>query len=43
MLADKHRDDLIMARLNEIYGAGGEVSALDSEITALQHRTLARG
>ena len=39
-LVDRHRDDLTTARLNEIYGPGGENSALDREIASLQHRTL---
>jgi metal-responsive CopG/Arc/MetJ family transcriptional regulator len=41
-LVDKHRDDLITSRLNEIYGAGRESSSLDAGIASLQHRTLAR-
>lgn len=42
-LVDKHRDDLITSRLNEIYGPGRENSSLDREAALLQHRTLARG
>jgi len=41
-LVDKHRDDLITSRLNEIYGPGRESSSLDAGIATLQHRTLAR-
>jgi len=41
-LVDKHRDDLITSRLNEIYGPGQESSSLDAGIASLQHRTLAR-
>lgn len=41
-LVDKHRDDLITSRLNEIYGPGRESSSLDAGIASLQHRTLAR-
>lgn len=41
-LVDKHRDDLILSRLNEIYGPGRESSSLDAGIASLQHRTLAR-
>jgi len=41
-LIDKHRDDLITSRLNEIYGPGRESSSLDAGIASLQHRTLAR-
>ena len=42
-LVDKHQDDLITSRLNEIYGPGREDSSLDAELALLQHRTLARG
>jgi antitoxin MazE6 len=42
-LVDKHQDDLITSRLNEIYGPDGEDSSLDAEFALLQHRTLARG
>ena len=42
-LVDKHQDDLITSRLNEIYGSGREDSSLDAELALLQHRTLARG
>ena len=42
-LVDRRRDDLITSRLNEIYGPGGESSALDSGVASLQQRTLARG
>jgi metal-responsive CopG/Arc/MetJ family transcriptional regulator len=42
-LVDKHRDDLITSRLNEIYDPGRESSSLDPELALLQHRTLTRG
>ncbi|MDO9371841.1 MAG: hypothetical protein Q7U07_04535 [Gammaproteobacteria bacterium] len=42
-LVEKHRDDLITSRLNEIYGPGRENSSLDPEVALLQHRTLGRG
>ena len=41
-LVDKHQDDLITSRLNEIYGPDREDSSLDAEIAMLQHRTLGR-
>ena len=41
-LVEKHREDLIIAQLNEIYGAGGEESALDRETARLQKRSLPR-
>ena len=41
-LIDKHRDDLVTSRLNEIYGTGKKSSSLDPELAALQHRTLSR-
>ena len=42
-LVDKHQDDLITSRLNEIYGPGRENSSVDREVAFLQYRTLARG
>ena len=42
-LVDKHQDDLVTARLNEIYGPDRENSSLDAELALLQHRTIARG
>jgi len=42
-LVDKHQDDVITARLNEIYGPNRENSSLDTEVALLQHRPLARG
>jgi len=41
-LVEKHREDLITARLNEIYCPGGEDSSLDREVAALQTRSLSR-
>ena len=41
-LVDKHRDDLITSRLNEIYGPGAESSSVDAGLASLQLRTLAR-
>ena len=41
-LVEKHRDDLITTRLNEVYGQDRESSSLDPGIVSLQHRTLAR-
>jgi len=40
---DKHQDDLITSRLNEIYGPDREDPSLDAELALLQHRTLTRG
>ena len=42
-LVDKHQDDVITSRLNEIYGPDRENSSLDTELALLQHRPLARG
>ena len=39
-LVEQHREDLITSRLNEIYGPGGEESALDRESVLLQSRSL---
>ena len=41
-LVDKHQEDMITSRLNEIYGPGRESSSLDAGFASLQHRTLAR-
>jgi antitoxin MazE6 len=41
-LVDKHQDDVITARLNEIYGPDRESSSLDAGAASLQHRTLVR-
>lgn len=41
-LIEKHRDDLVTSRLNDIYGAGAENSLLDQEVALLQHRSLTR-
>ena len=41
-LVEKHREDLITSRLNEVYGPGGEESSLDRQPSNLQTRSLAR-
>ena len=41
-LVEKHREDLITAQLNEIYGPGGEESSLEHDVTSLQSRSLTR-
>ena len=41
-LVEKHREDLITSRLNEIYGPDGEKSALDRDVANLQIRSLTR-
>ena len=41
-LVEKHREDLITSRLNEVYGPGGEESSLDRQPSNLQIRSLAR-
>ena len=41
-LVDRHREDLITSRLNEIYGPGGEESSLAREAALLQSRSLRR-
>jgi hypothetical protein len=42
-LVEKHRENLVTARLSEIYGPGGEDSSLDREVSLLQNRSLSRG
>ncbi len=39
---EKYRQDLITARLNELYGPGGEQSSLEPEVVSLQSRSLGR-
>jgi hypothetical protein len=41
-LVEKHNDELITSRLNEVYGPAGEDSSLDPGFAALQHQTLKR-
>jgi metal-responsive CopG/Arc/MetJ family transcriptional regulator len=41
-LIEKHRDDLITARLNEVYGSGETESTLDRDLASLQRRSLRR-
>ena len=41
-LVEKHLDNLVTSRLNEIYGAGAESSSLDQEIATLQYRSIDR-
>lgn len=42
ILVEKHREDLITARLNEIYGSEGEKFSLDPEVFSLQSRSVPR-
>ena len=39
---DKHRDNSITFRLNEVYGPNREASSLEAEFALLQHRSLSR-
>lgn len=41
-LVERHREDLITSRLNEVYGPGGETSSLDPEVRLLQSRSIDR-
>lgn len=41
-LVDKHREDLVTAQLNEVYGPQGEGSELDEQLATLQSRSVAR-
>jgi len=42
-LVEKHREDLITSKLNEVYGPGGEDSSLEPEVRSLQSRSVLRG
>ena len=39
-LVEKHREDLITSKLNEVYGSNGEASSLESDVSALQSRSI---
>jgi hypothetical protein len=39
-LIEKHGDEIITARLNEVYGSNREESALGAGLSELQQRTL---
>ena len=39
---EKHQDDLITSRLNEIYRPGAETSSLDPGLDLLQRRSIGR-
>jgi hypothetical protein len=39
-LLEKHREDLITAQLNELYGPGGEASSLEPDVLSLQSRSI---
>jgi hypothetical protein len=39
-MAKRHNDQVVTARLNEIYGPKGEDSSLDPVLAKLQQRTL---
>lgn len=39
-LIEKYREDLITSKLNEVYGACGEDSSLEPEVTLLQSLSL---
>lgn len=41
-LVERHREDLITSKLNEVYGPGGEESSLPPEVAAVQSRSLER-
>ena len=39
-LVEKHREGLITAELNQIYGPGGEDTPISREVTKLQNRSI---
>lgn len=41
-MVEKHREDVVTALLNEVYGSEGEHSSLDPEIARLQSYSLPR-
>lgn len=42
-LIEKHREELITAQLNQVYGPGGEESSLCRKVALVQSRFLPRG
>jgi antitoxin MazE6 len=41
-LVEKHREDVVTAQLNEVYGPQGKQSSLDRDVALLQRRSLPR-
>jgi hypothetical protein len=41
-LVEKHREDVVTAQLNEVYGPEGEQGSLDQDVALLQSRSLPR-
>jgi metal-responsive CopG/Arc/MetJ family transcriptional regulator len=41
-LVEKHREDVVTAQLNEVYGLEVEQSSLDQDVALLQSRSLPR-
>lgn len=41
-LVEEHREEIITSRLNEIYGADGEKSSLERDVSNLQGRSITR-
>lgn len=41
-LVEQHSEDVITAKLNEVYGSGANESSLDKELAQLQSRSLPR-
>jgi metal-responsive CopG/Arc/MetJ family transcriptional regulator len=41
-LVEKHREDIITAKLNELYGTGNNDASLERELALLQSRSLPR-
>lgn len=39
-LVEKHREDVVTAQLNEVYGPEGEPSSLERDVALLQSRSL---
>ncbi|MDH3463695.1 MAG: hypothetical protein OEM32_08740 [Acidimicrobiia bacterium] len=41
-LVEKHREDLVTAQLNEVYGPDGAGSELDGQLAKMQYLSLTR-
>ena len=41
-LVEKYREDLILEKLNQVYGLRGEASAIEPDLVSLQSRSLGR-
>jgi hypothetical protein len=41
-MVERHSEEIVTSRLNDIYGPGGEESSLDPDVAGLQNRSLSQ-